>query len=1064
MTGISSNSASSTRARWRSTIVIAGLLVSLIGPFAPSTGRAAPGTVLVIVGNSGSPASFDTAVIDRLTANGHQVIVMDDGAAQAADTVGADLVLISSSVGSGPLGSRLSGIPVPVMVAKPWSLDDFGLTGPATSNYGNKNVTSIVIVEPGHPSAAGYTGSVQLSAGNTRVSWGTPPPSAVVVASADGDPTIYHIGQGELLADGDPAPGCRLTFPLFKAAVNGYNANAWALFDASIDWGTGNCGATPGDSPPEVSLTDPAPGSTVSGAVQLTAQADDDNGVTQVRFAVDGVIIADDIDPGDGWSISWDSTNGADGTRELTAMATDTVGQVTTSAPLTVTVDNITDDDPPTVTITAPADGAAVSGSVAISADAFDDHGVASVRFFVGASSIGVDDDSTDGWAIAWDSTAVPDGAGTISATATDTVGQTTDSEPVAITVDNLPGGDILYVVGSPGNITAGDSAVHDRLVDGGNEITIVDDAAVQAEDAAGQALVIVSSSVSPSTLGSRLEGVATPVLVANPWSFDDFGMTNSGGSNYGSRSGSSVTIVDSSHPTAGGFDGQVALSAGEIYMSWGNPPPSAQVVATADGDAVIFNIEAGQPLADNDPTPACRLHFPIYKNSPSKFTNSGWALFDATIQWGLRNCSGQPVDRPPDISITGPAHGQSVAGLVDIDAAATDDQGVVEVEFLVNGVLVGTDANGGDGWDVKWDTTSVADGSATISATATDTVGQTTQSAAVVVTVDNDMGPNPPIGDEAEQVILIFVDGLKPAAVESLGPEGTPSLHRMIGEGATTLNARTVYEQTRTMPDSTSMFTGYPVDLPDGHGVDFNVDDGGTVHDAAGRYIPSIFDVVHDAGGRTVYLESKPKMDFFDRSWDETTGAVDVVGPDDGRDKIDFYSRVASGDENTAALIGRLDPEDPGVLVIHYREPDLTGHESGFDSAEYLDAVVEVDSLIGLILEAIADDPALSTTTTVVLTSDHGGDIFDHADASLPQNYTIPFMVWGAGVTTGDLYVMNPVTRSDPGVGRPNYSEPDPVRNADAANLIADLLGLPSVAGSSINDDQSLAFSVVQP
>ena len=58
----------------------------------------------------------------------------------------------------------------------------------------------------------------------------------------------------------------------------------------------------------------------------------------------------------------------------------------------------------------------------------------------------------------------------------------------------------------------------------------------------------------------------------------------------------------------------------------------------------------------------------------------------------------------------------------------------------------------------------------------------------------------------------------------------------------------------------------------------------------------------------------------------------------------------------------------------------------------------------------------------------------------------------------------MNPVTRSDPGVGRPNYSEPDPVRNADAANLIADLLGLPSVAGSSINDDQSLAFSVVQP
>jgi hypothetical protein len=204
--------------------------------------------------------------------------------------------------------------------------------------------------------------------------------------------------------------------------------------------------------------------------------------------------------------------------------------------------------------------------------------------------------------------------------------------------------------------------------------------------------------------------------------------------------------------------------------------------------------------------------------------------------------------------------------------------------------------------------------------------------------------------------------------------------------------------------------------------------------------------------------------MDFIDRSWNETTGAVDVVGPDDGRDKIDFYSRVPAGDENTTALIGRMDPGDPGVLVIHYREPDLAGHEFGFDSTEYLDAVVEVDGFIGLILEAIAGDPALSTTTTVVLTSDHGGDVNDHADASLPQNYTVPFMVWGAGVTTGDLYEMNPVTRSDPGVGRPDYTEPDPVRNADAANLIADLLGLPSVAGSSINDDQSLAFSVVQP
>ena len=38
---------------------------------------------------------------------------------------------------------------------------------------------------------------------------------------------------------------------------------------------------------------------------------------------------------------------------------------------------------------------------------------------------------------------------------------------------------------------------------------------------------------------------------------------------------------------------------------------------------------------------------------------------------------------------------------------------------------LVGTDGDGSDGWSVVWDSTSVPDGSVTVSATAVDTVGQ---------------------------------------------------------------------------------------------------------------------------------------------------------------------------------------------------------------------------------------------------------------------------------------------------------------------------------------------------
>ena len=93
-------------------------------------------------------------------------------------------------------------------------------------------------------------------------------------------------------------------------------------------------------------------------------------------------------------------------------------------------------DTAPSATITAPADGATVSGTeVVISADATDDNGVAQVEFFVDGNSILVDD--TAPYTVTWDSTTVGDGPVTISATATDTIGQT-GSDSVGVTVDNV--------------------------------------------------------------------------------------------------------------------------------------------------------------------------------------------------------------------------------------------------------------------------------------------------------------------------------------------------------------------------------------------------------------------------------------------------------------------------------------------------------------------------------------------------------------------------------------------------------------------------------------------------
>jgi len=188
----------------------------------------------------------------------------------------------------------------------------------------------------------------------------------------------------------------------------------------------------PMDYPPTVSITYPGDGATVSGTVVVTADASDDNSVTQVEFFVDDSTIDVDFDGSDGWSTSWDTTTVSDGSYKVTATATDDVLQ-TSSDSINVTVDN--EDDAPTVTITSPADAATVSGTIDVTADATDDKGVTKAEFFVdGTTKIG--EATTAPYAISWDTATVVDGPHTITATATDTIGQTA-SDSISVTVDN---------------------------------------------------------------------------------------------------------------------------------------------------------------------------------------------------------------------------------------------------------------------------------------------------------------------------------------------------------------------------------------------------------------------------------------------------------------------------------------------------------------------------------------------------------------------------------------------------------------------------------------------------
>ena len=121
---------------------------------------------------------------------------------------------------------------------------------------------------------------------------------------------------------------------------------------------------------------------------------------------------------------------------------------------------------------------------------------------------------------------------------------------------------------------------------------------------------------------------------------------------------------------------------------------------------------------------------------------------------------------------------------------------------------------------------------------------------------------------DPVNRVVAISVDGLNPKAITKLGRSGAPNFHRLMREGASTLNARTAREQTRTLPNHTGMLTGRRIDdRRGGHGVTFNSDTGTTVHRAAGEYVASVFDVVHDRGGSTALFTAKKKFALYQRT-----------------------------------------------------------------------------------------------------------------------------------------------------------------------------------------------------
>ncbi|MBX4200269.1 hypothetical protein KW790_02315, partial [Candidatus Parcubacteria bacterium] len=97
--------------------------------------------------------------------------------------------------------------------------------------------------------------------------------------------------------------------------------------------------STPDTTSPTVSITSPTNLSTVSGSINITANASDNVGVAGVQFRLDGVNFGSE-DQTAAYGINWDTTTATNGSHVITAIARDAAGNTTTATNVTVTVSN----------------------------------------------------------------------------------------------------------------------------------------------------------------------------------------------------------------------------------------------------------------------------------------------------------------------------------------------------------------------------------------------------------------------------------------------------------------------------------------------------------------------------------------------------------------------------------------------------------------------------------------------------------------------------------------------------------------------------------------------------
>jgi hypothetical protein len=463
---------------------------------------------------------------------------------------------------------------------------------------------------------------------------------------------------------------------------------------------------------PAVNITAPVAGN-VSGTINVTANATDNVGVAGVQFLLNGVNLgAEDI--ASPFTISWNTTTSLNGPYTLTAIARDAAGNTTTSAGVAVTINN--DTQAPTVSMTAPAAGN-VTGAVSVTATAADNVAVAGVQFLLDGTSLGAEDVSSP-YSISWNTATATNGNHTLTARARDAAGNTTVSAGVVVTVNNDTQAPTVSITAPAAGQVAGTINVDANAADNVGVVGVqflLDGVALGAED------VLAPYSVSWNTT-TIADGNHTLTARARDAAGN---ITTSAGVIVAVKNDTQGPVVNITAPIAGDVSGTVNVTAGAT--------DNIGVV----GVQFLLN---GANLGTEDVAAPYSVSWNTIGLTNGNYTltargrdASGNTTTSAAV---IVNVNNAPDAQGPVVTLTAPVAG-TVSGTVTPTATATDNIGVVGVQFLLNGANLGAEDLTSP-YSISWNTTTVANGTYTLTARARDAAGNSTTSAGVVVTVNN--------------------------------------------------------------------------------------------------------------------------------------------------------------------------------------------------------------------------------------------------------------------------------------------------------------------------------------